>query len=459
MVSAVGTLKIHVDTADDFVMRKGQNRRTISLFLLALVVALPLAGCRTAKVGQRCTGNETAQTKTHVLVCKKGKFAVLMSKAEGLRLLAEYQAAQAAAAVETPATTAVTAPTTTVAPPAPPEVFKVVAGYQHSCAIVRGLVSCVGENTSGEIGNGNNNEALSWTATGIRDAVDISTRSQTTCALRVAGTVTCWGYGLGGELGNGAHANSNTPVDVLGINNAISLSSNGGGTCAVLANNAVKCWGFRFGSATPITLSVPPSTQIAVGSTHMCGVRLDDSRPWCAGGNGEGQLGNGTMDYSEPPVAVLGGSSYRQIAIGENTTCGTRSDGKPACWGSDEGFRLLGDGIVGDSSTPVVSPTLTNIGAVSIGVTHACALSTGGSVHCWGQGASGRIGNGLAANAFVPAAVTGISNAVQISAGLYHTCAMLADHTVKCWGGSGIAKGTGSTDSAMSPVQSTPVAP
>ena len=52
-----------------------------------------------------------------------------------------------------------------------------------------------------------------------------------------------------------------------------------------------------------------------------------------AGGNGSGQLGDGTTTEQLTPTAVQGSHNFRQVSSGSFHTCGVRKDGAALCWG------------------------------------------------------------------------------------------------------------------------------
>ncbi len=83
----------------------------------------------------------------------------------------------------------------------------------------------------------------------------------------------------------------------------------------------------------------------------------------------------------------------------------------------------------------------------------ACALLSGGTVRCWGDGVFGELGNGTNKSSSMPVAVKGISTAKALSSGGGTTCALLSGGTVKCWGvGYGGALGDGANTNHSTPV-------
>jgi alpha-tubulin suppressor-like RCC1 family protein len=73
--------------------------------------------------------------------------------------------------------------------------------------------------------------------------------------------------------------------------------------------------------------------------------------------------------------------------------------------------------------------------AIAIGGGHACAITTGGALKCWGQGDHGQLGNGSRDASNKPVDVTGLgSRVVSVALGPYHSCALLAGGHVQCWG-------------------------
>ena len=209
-------------------------------------------------------------------------------------------------------------------------------------------------------------------------------------------------------------------------------------------------------------------TQIAIGTEHGC-VRVSDGAVRCWGENGRGQLGLGTIEGSleqvgdnETPAELddvtLGGSAL-QVSAGHEHNCAVLQGGGLRCWGFGT-FGRLGYGnqnTVGDDETPAAAGNVPVGGAVvqvSAGTTHTCAVLSGGTVRCWGNGADGRLGyantNSIGDNETAASAgnVNVGGSVAQIAAGGDHTCALLTSGAVRCWGAGGSGQlGYGNTNS------------
>ena len=303
----------------------------------------------------------------------------------------------------------------------------VSAGGNHTCALLSGgTVWCWGQGDSGELGNGSEFSRLTPVQVGgITNATQISAGWWHTCAVLSTGTVKCWGNNYDGQLGDGTTANSSIPVPINGISTATQISAGGYHTCALLSGGTVKCWG----------------------------------------ANDSDQLGDGTTTDSSIPVSVNGISTATQISAGDADTCALLSGGTVECWGSNQYGQLGNGGPTGDgsySSTPVQVSDISNATQISAGgmdqPSHTCALLFGGTVKCWGYNYFGQLGNGTLTNSppwgiTTPVSVSGITTVTQVSTGYEHTCALLSGATVECWGNGGDGQlGTGTTDTAPTPI-------
>src|SRR5262249_34768238 len=190
-------------------------------------------------------------------------------------------------------------------------------------------------------------------------ATAITAGSYHTCALTSAGGVECWGNNRYGELGDGTRVSRATPVLVSGL--ASGVTAIGGGndhTCAVMSDGSVKCWGHndsgqlgngtRADRLTPVTVSgLGGVTAIAGGDSHTCALTRSGGVE-CWGQNDNGQLGDGTTTGHLTPAAVSGlGSGVVAIGAGNAHSCALTSAGAVECWGFN-GNGELGDGTMND---------------------------------------------------------------------------------------------------------------
>lgn len=164
------------------------------------------------------------------------------------------------------------------------------------------------------------------------------------CALTRNGGVKCWGNNSAGQLGDGnggtPHALSTTPVDVTGLTSGVKAVRAGGDhTCAILDDGSAKCWGDNLagalGDGTQIASLVPVAVQglpdrikvISTGFKSTCAI-TEAGAAKCWGLNGRGQLGDGSFDHRTSPVSVTGlDSGITDISIGSSHACAVTAQG------------------------------------------------------------------------------------------------------------------------------------
>jgi alpha-tubulin suppressor-like RCC1 family protein len=191
-------------------------------------------------------------------------------------------------------------------------------------------VQCWGDNTYGQLGNGNSTGPEQCTAfespcsttpapvVGLSRVVGIAAGGISVCALSKHGAVQCWGNNLDGQLGDGSTNGPNTcdtfpcsttPVALAGSTHVKAL---GAGTCALSRRRAVECWGTN-------------------GNGEL-GIGTDTGPQTCVGG-----------PCSTTPVAVPSLDHHVHHVVQLSGTCALLSDGTVQCWGSNISGEL-GDG-------------------------------------------------------------------------------------------------------------------
>jgi hypothetical protein len=136
---------------------------------------------------------------------------------------------------------------------------------------------------------------------------------------------------------------------------------------------------------------------------------------------------------SEVPGQVQGIASIAAISSGDSHTLALTTAGTIVAWGGN-GAGQLGDGTTVDRYSPVAIPGLINVSAVAAGGTHSLALGLDGNVYAWGRNYSGELGDGTNDDRARPAIVPGLSDIVAIGAGGAFSFAVKRGGTVYAWG-------------------------
>jgi len=282
---------------------------------------------------------------------------------------------------------------------------QVACGQNHCCGIDnQAALSCWGLNRSGQLGatpaSGRGQAAVPggpWqsVATGIYQ----------TCAIKQDGTLWCWGDNTNGTLGTGDTNSSAVPVSLAGQGWS-QVSTNYLHSCAVKTDGTLWCWGLNANleagttsqlAWTPVQVGGTTWKQVTTGLYHTCATKTDGTL-WCWGGNLSGQLGSDSIpvlptSQTSDPVQVAG-TTWQSVSAGQSHTCALMLDGTLWCWGLNDSGQL-GDNTLDSKSTPVaVVGSGQTWAIVAAGVTHTCALATGGSLWCWGDNSAGQLGIG-----------------------------------------------------------------
>ena len=331
-------------------------------------------------------------------------------------------------------------------------VVDIFSAQYHSCALTSiGKVYCWGQNANGQLGNG----TLTSTGTPVevgglladKKVTAIGGTANSTCAV-ADGKIYCWGNNSSGLVGigntTGTHStprlvtagNTSTTLPSSYVATAISTSGSRSGTICAIADGKAYCWGRNgigeVGDNTTTLRTIPTKvvdTGVLSGKTitaisqdgyassatggfaHVCVVA--DSKAYCWGENGSGQLGRGDFVDSRVPVAVnasgvLKDKVVTDIAVGLSHSCALAS-GEVYCWGAG-GYGQVGDNSFSGTYRP--SPVkvyqekgaLLGVGILRIGAgaNRGCAVVDSGKSYCWGLNGSGQIGDGSTDNRAKP---------------------------------------------------------
>ena len=254
---------------------------------------------------------------------------------------------------------------------------------------------------------------------------------------------------------NGSGTVGNSSISNITIACAGTSSNIGATVSGLLANTAVVLQDNGGDSLTIASNGIATNFNlpIASGAAYAVTVLTQPAGQTCTlGTNASGKAAGADIN-----VAVTCGTT---ITAGVAHTCAVTSTGTVLCWGSNQ-FGQLGTGGTANISSPVQVVGLnSNVVSVAAGSESTCALTNLGTVWCWGGNSNGQLGNGTFTQSAVPVQVmdsTGsapLSNVSRIAAGQSHACAVTNAGEALCWGDNGQGQlGNGTEIVSSLPVQ------
>lgn len=295
----------------------------------------------------------------------------------------------------------------------------------------------------------------------------VTSASDSTCALTTDGDAYCWGWNTFGNIGNGTTSNSSTPLAVnmssLGGKKFRYISTGSFGPCAISTDNQLYCWGLNMTNGQNVlsplnvssygALSGKTISTVSGGIGYGCAVDTA-GLAYCWGGNSSGEVGDGTFSSANlNPKAVyasgaLSGKTISKISVGYSHTCVIASDNKAYCWGEND-HGQLGNNLLVNSNVPVAVDMTTVLSGKTIKeisvrdsseTSSSCAIASDDNLYCWGENGENELGNGTYVDSSVPVVsiksgdLTGKFVKNIDSSGIYSTCLLATDNWVYCRG-------------------------
>lgn len=345
------------------------------------------------------------------------------------------------------------------------------AGAYHTCAGSKTTdLNCWGDN--GFQQGGNPAPVVQWTPTSSA-LVPLGIQSlhgggYHNCGWYGAGMLKCWGDNNDGQLGAAGKGSSPTPFSIVGLpvkaTTAGAIVATGHRhSCALVPGDHLLCWGNndfgQLGTGTKQGSSAPSPVAgvlantfkfVAANGDRTCALTLP-GEIWCWGENGDGALNGSTDATVLKPAPAQAGIGWKGLWLGREHTCAQAGDGAIHCWGQNSHGQVgVAAGIVAAKTVAVAGLSEPTV-AMALGWYHSCALSTKGTLRCWGGNDKGQLGDGTSKSRHTPGNVVGlVGNTTAVTAGYMHTCALAAGGKTLCWGSNSLGQvGSGTQSVAV----------
>jgi len=331
----------------------------------------------------------------------------------------------------------------------------VSAGNSFSLGIKENKLYAWGQNTAGQLAQGDTVVRLSPTQVGLNDWSVITTSETNNFAGAIDSTNTLflWGVNTNYQLGDGTTVSKSSPVAAFatGTSSYVQVSVGASHTLAVQNDGTLWAWGsnvnYILGLGDTVIRSIPTQVGndsdwllVSAGTNHSMAIKTNNTL-----------YGWGLNDVGQ--VGATNSLSWTMVDSGDSFSVALRSDGRVFSWGRNQ-FGQLGDNSTIDKSSPVqIASNANNFTYVAAGGLNAAAIDNTYKTWAWGYGINGTIGESANVDRSSPTLVAGNYSFTQLSIGYLHIAAITATNQGYIWGFNGRGQlGDGTTIQKTSPI-------
>ncbi len=186
----------------------------------------------------------------------------------------------------------------------------------------------------------------------------------------------------------------------------------------------------------PVTFAPRPDLAnigaLSCEGSNCCGI--EKGRVICWGSNKDITQVKSTDQETTPPTAIAGVEEAVAVAVGSYHACALTSAGTVFCWGSNS-YGEIGAGDRPDrSSIPAMVKGLADVADVALDYNISCARTKEGKVFCWGSNMYGMLGASASYQSAMPQAISGLPPIRRLGVEHSHACALSNEGEVFCWG-------------------------
>lgn len=286
--------------------------------------------------------------------------------------------------------------------------------------------------------------------------ISLAFNQNASSALDENGNVWSWGDGDNGQLGLGLaddgivdDTDYTSPQKISGLTNIVSISRGynhflvlkSDGTVLGFGNNIQGQLGDGTNDNKDSPVAVNGLTNIVQISAAIGSYALDDEgRVWAWGSNKYGQLANGVTDSDahNVPIQIVIDEPVVNLATGKGHTLALTESGKIYAWGLNVSSQVgMHESEIWDDYilAPQLLPWFDDAIAVWANGNQSFAQRSDGKVYPWGQNMLGTLGIEEDDNVEQPnSPIFGLENVADLGNGALHTLAIRNDGTVFSWG-------------------------